>query len=40
MVVLVNGITFALVYLFNPRRGVVTARLRRRRPSPAGAVAP
>lgn len=36
MVVLVNGITFALVYLFNPRRGVVTTRLRRRHPSPAG----
>ncbi|MEC9324416.1 MAG: metal ABC transporter permease [Actinomycetota bacterium] len=29
MVVLVNGIVFTLVYLFNPRRGIVSTRLRR-----------
>lgn len=40
MVVLVNGIVFALVYLFEPHRGVVTTRLRwRRRTSPTGAAA-
>ena len=32
MVVLVNGIVFTMVYLFNPRRGVVTARLRKPTP--------
>lgn len=36
MVVLVNGIVFALVYLFNPRRGVVTARLRKPAPRASG----
>lgn len=29
MVVLVNGIVFTLVYLFNPRRGIVSTRLRK-----------
>ena len=36
MVVLVNGIVFTLVYLFNPRRGVVTARLRKPVPRASG----
>lgn len=31
MVVLVNGVVFALVYLFSPRQGVVTTRVIRRR---------
>ncbi len=31
MIVLVQGSVFALVYLFAPQRGIVTARLRRRR---------
>lgn len=29
MVVLTNGVVFTAVYLFNPRRGVVSAGLRR-----------
>lgn len=41
MVVLVNGAVFALVYLFSPRQGVVTARvIRRRREHQPAAVAP